>query len=73
MPNNPNYGCTVCKAPVSRDALVVKKALFTEMGEGARTVRSRVIAWLCPQCLISDPDYQREKFSQQKAVTRLAS
>lgn len=73
MPNNPNYACTRCKRPTSRDKLVVKKAMFTEMGEGAQTVRSRVVDWLCPDCLVRDTDYLREKFSPPRVVNELAA
>lgn len=71
MPNIPDYGCTKCQRSTPRDKLVVKKALFTEMGEGAGTLRSRVVAWLCTNCLESDPDYLREKFSPPRMKREL--
>ena len=63
MANKPTYGCTRCERLCKRELLVVKKALFVEMGEGSSTLRSRVTDWLCPTCLLSDVDYNREKFS----------
>jgi hypothetical protein len=63
MANIPEYVCTSCGKSCQRKDLVVKKALFTEMGEGARTVRARVIHWLCPKCLLEDTDFNREKFA----------
>lgn len=72
MANKPNYGCTRCKKPKDRDELIVKKALFVEMGEGSATVRSRVTDWLCPDCLRKDPDYLREKFQPPRLEVDLA-
>ena len=66
MPNQPHYGCTNpdCLSPdVDRELLTVKKVVFLEMGEGGRTVKSRVTAWLCPTCTATDPDWNREKFN----------
>lgn len=72
MANNPNYCCTRCNTPTPRASLTVKKAMFTEMGEGARTKRSRVTDWLCNNCLARDEDYLRERFSPPRSelVTR---
>lgn len=65
MSNLPHYACTnpECGREVPREQLVVKKAVFLEMGEGARTLRSRVVGWLCPVCVSKDPDWNREKFN----------
>ena len=63
MPNIPEYGCTRCDKDKDREQLTVKKIMFTDMGEGARTLRSRVVDWLCDDCLLEDPDYLREKIS----------
>lgn len=60
-----DYSCgnPDCPDPhVGREMLTVKKVVFLEMGLGGRTIRSRVSAWLCPHCLVRDPDYNREKF-----------
>lgn len=58
-----NYACTLCGNDTKREELTVKKSTFLEMGEGARTVRSRVVAWLCPRCVIGDADWNRPKFA----------
>ena len=58
--------------PMPRAQLVVKKALFTEMGVGAKTLRARVTDWLCPKCLRDDPDYQREKFAPPRIERDIA-
>lgn len=68
MANERNYACTRCGTPTQRELLMVKKAVFLEMGEGARTFRSRVIGWLCPKCVATDPDWNQEKFSPPKPV-----
>lgn len=62
MANNPDYRCTNCSRDCNRELLTVKKTVFLEMGIGGRTVRSRVIGWLCPDCTADDTDWKREKF-----------
>lgn len=51
-----NYACTVCNEPKDRDALIVKRIQFREMGVGGKVIKTRVIAWLCTICLSADPD-----------------
>ena len=70
MANMPDYGCTRCSTPTERSKLMVKKAVFLEMGEGGRTFRSRVTDWLCPACVAADPDWQREKFTPPRPQLR---
>jgi len=49
------YRCTNCGAQVDdRDKLTVKKVSFHGMGARARTFKSRVVSWLCPDCLSKD-------------------
>jgi len=58
------YVCTRCGATVDdRDKLTVKKVEFRAMGSGGRTFRSRVIGWLCPDCLRADGDWNREPYT----------
>lgn len=57
MANEPDYACTRCGTDTARDLLTVKRAVFLEMGEGARTLKSRVTDWLCPKCVASDADW----------------
>lgn len=58
------YACTKCGAEVAdRDRLTVKKSSFHNMGAKARTLRSRVVHWLCPECLKADPDWNRPAYS----------
>ena len=70
MANNPDYTCTNCGTSTPRELLMVKKAVFLEMGEGGRTHRSRVTGWLCPVCVAADVDWNREKFHPPKAQLR---
>jgi hypothetical protein len=65
MANIPNYVCTRCGRSPGRDSLTVKRVMFTTMGEGPRTLRSRVIDWLCDTCLEADADWHREKASKR--------
>ena len=53
------YICTRHRGPVPRELLMAKKVLFVEMGVGGRTQRSRVVDWLCPDCLVQDSDWNR--------------
>lgn len=57
-----NYGCSECGLPKPRAALVVKKVMFTEMGEGGRTLRARVSKWLCGSCLKDDEHYNMQSY-----------
>lgn len=62
MANSPEYKCTRCNRHVGRRDLTVKKAIFVEMGEGGRTLRSRVVGWLCGICLKEDTQYSLPSF-----------
>jgi hypothetical protein len=62
MANEPIYDCTNCGANSSREQLTVKKVYFQEMGAGGRSIKSRVVGWLCPLCVKKDPDFNREPF-----------
>lgn len=69
------YKCAKCGKTRRRADLAAKRISFMEMGEGAKTIRARVVAWLCKEpCMLEDPDYQRERFSESPgyADTELA-
>ena len=68
MSNIPEYVCSKCGKPKRRDQLTVKKCVFLEMGAGARTKRSRVLAWLCDECLTADSVYAMPAFTPPKQV-----
>jgi hypothetical protein len=63
MPHYSDYKCSVCKRPTERILLVAKKAVFSPLGPGAKTIKSRTLAWLCDECLPKDEDFQREAHS----------
>jgi hypothetical protein len=59
-----DYHCTRCGHKTPREMLTVKKSVFTEMGSSAKTFKSRVTRQLCPNCLITDDDWNREPYSE---------
>ena len=71
------YRCTRCrKGPnegLKREQLTVKKVVFSQMGSGARVIRSRVSEWLCPDCIGQDKDWNREPFANEGIVIADAS
>lgn len=62
MATEHEYICDNCGRLSSRDLLVVKKTVFTTMGVGGKTIRSRVKQWLCTDCTKSDPDWNLPKY-----------
>lgn len=64
------YNCTRCghkplclPGESEKQNLTAKHARFTEMGERARVIRSRVTDWLCINCLENDKDFNLNKNS----------
>ena len=53
------YNCTECGKACGRDALHVKRAQFKEMGVHGRVIMTRVVKWLCFDCMTKDPDCSR--------------
>lgn len=51
------YKCSRCDKASGRDALIVKRVQFREMGAGGKVRMTRVTAWLCESCLDADPDH----------------
>lgn len=57
--------CSRCGREFTSDELAVKRIQFNDMGSGAKTLRSRVVAWLCREtCLTADPDWNREPWGE---------
>ena len=56
------YVCSTCNKPTARDLLMAKKIVFLTMGAGGRTVKSRVIEWKCPTCVVKDEHWNLEAF-----------
>lgn len=63
MPHTPDYRCTRCGRDETKDRLTALKVSFLRMGIGGRTLKSRVIAWLCPGCLGKDKVYNSPEHS----------
>jgi hypothetical protein len=57
-----NYACGRCKKPTPRELLTVKKIEFRGMGVGAKTLRTRVDSWLCPECVVEDPHWNKDPY-----------
>ena len=69
------YECSRCgKMPMpgdqvaSRDMLRQKKVVFAEMGNFGRIKLSRVVDWLCPDCLLHDEDFLRPPYSGRRKL-----
>lgn len=71
---NIEYKCTACGKEVERDALHVKRVQFREMGQHGRVIVTRVLKWLCHECMTTDPDFQRPPLSASPGMadTKLA-
>ena len=53
------YRCSVCNLEFPRDALTVKRVGFSKIGAGGKTIKTRTVAWLCPEHLEADPAWNR--------------
>lgn len=60
--------CTRCGNDTCKNLLTVKKTSFLEEGLGGRTLRSRVVDHLCPTCVASDPDWNKQPYSKPKVA-----
>jgi hypothetical protein len=52
-----NYECTQCHRQWPREQLTAKVVQFKEIGHSGRVLRSRVVDWLCGNCLNQDLAY----------------
>lgn len=62
MPDDkaPTYHeCTRCGKYKQRSDISVKRSVFMTFGRNPKTIRSRVVAWLCDECRAADPDWTR--------------
>lgn len=53
------YKCSRCEQQQERDDLVVMRVQFMTMGKPPKTLRSRVVGWLCKSCVEADPAWNR--------------
>lgn len=56
------YHCSTCKNVTDRSLLMAKKVVFLTMGEGGKTLKSRVVSWQCPTCVVKDPHWNLDAF-----------
>jgi hypothetical protein len=63
MPHYSSDRCSGCGNITSPELLTIKRATFSPRLKSTKTVRSRVVAWLCEGCLDKDEDYNREAYS----------
>lgn len=63
MPHYTRYECSVCNRVSLRELLIAKKVVFSALGPGGKTVRSRTIKWLCTDCLPKDEHWNIEPYS----------
>lgn len=58
------WPCSVC-GDISRErtAMVAKRVIFTTLGAGYDTLRSRTVQYLCPTCRDKDPEWNLPQFS----------
>jgi DNA-directed RNA polymerase subunit RPC12/RpoP len=70
-----DYRCAACGREFDREGLRVKRVQFTAMGVPAKLIRSRVIKWLCDDCMHKDDDFIRAPLSDSPGFqdTGLAS
>jgi hypothetical protein len=65
------YACTRCERTTPREDLTQKQVAFVQNG---RKTRQRTVAWLCPQCLDEDIEWNLPKRAAAPGMsdTRLA-
>lgn len=68
-----NYECTQCRQPTDRAVLVVKRAVFQTMGKNQKTLRSRTVSWLCPECILRDPDWNQSIYTDSPGLKKGAA
>lgn len=57
------YTCTKCGQDTPREKLTVKRVSFQTMGVGFRTLKSKVVGWLCPVCREADDLWNAPKWA----------
>lgn len=63
MTNNAAYKCSQCDRETDRELLTAKKISFCEIGMNAKTLKSRIVDWLCPDCLVKDDVWNKPKYT----------
>lgn len=68
----PMYACTQCGADKARDELSSKKVMFAGIGNATTVFKSRVVDWLCEDCLGADKDYNYPRDVSRAERMRIA-
>jgi hypothetical protein len=62
MPHYSEDRCSGCGDITSPERLTIKRANFSSRTASSKIKRSRVVAWLCDECLDKDPDWNRRPY-----------
>jgi hypothetical protein len=65
------YKCTFCENVVERDTLTAMRVQFTTMGKPTKVLKSRVVSWLCPQCIQYEPQWKSDPWLQSPGLTKV--
>lgn len=57
MPGYHDERCTECTNICSKILLTAKRIQFVALENQKKVLRSRVVAWLCEDCLAKDPEW----------------
>lgn len=68
----PMYACTNCGVDKPRNELSSKKVMFSGIGMDTAVFRSRVVDWLCENCLGQDSDYNYPRDVSRTERMRIA-
>lgn len=68
----PMYCCTRCGRDQPRNMLSSKKVMFGGIGNASTVFRSRIVDWLCEECLGQDDDYNYPKDVSRSERMKLA-
>ena len=55
--------CSGCNQITSLELLAIKQVSFLERTKRGKVIKSRVVAWLCEECMEADPDFQLPPYS----------
>lgn len=65
------YKCSFCKREVDRADLVAMRVQFTSMGKPTKLLKSRVVSWLCPDCIKFEPEWTSEPWRKSPGLTKV--
>lgn len=58
------YTCDECGPGTlyQKEQLTVKRVQYRDMGQNGKVIKTRGTAWLCPEHLAADPDFNRPAY-----------